>query len=63
LLPDIIGYKLNKALDILRVAGFEDFTVNLTTPPREKDQQPHFESRVVRVVEKDNKKIEILICN
>ena len=63
MLPDIIGYKLNKALDILRAAGFIDVSVDITTSPREKDLKPHCESRVVRVVEKDNRKIELLVCN
>jgi len=63
LLPDLIGYKLNKALDILNSRGIKNISVSITTQPHDKDRQINPESRVVRMIEDQDNKINILVCS
>lgn len=63
MLPDLTGYKLNKALNILNSRGIKNIYVSMTTQPNEKDREINPESRVVRMTEDHDNRINILVCS
>lgn len=62
MLPDLTGYKLDKALEVLDSLGVEGIKIVVTTPPRERLQQPSENARVLRVNEMGTGELEILVC-
>ena len=62
-MPDLLGYKLNNALEELKKRGFKDISVRVTAPPRESGGAPCEESRVLKMIYKASKEIEIIVCN
>lgn len=61
--PDLLGYKLNNALEELKNRGLKDITMRVTASPRESEQEPCQDSRVIKMIDKENGKIEIIVCN
>lgn len=62
-IPDISGYRLDKALVLLKSLGFDKTTVSLTAAPRLRAAGFDGSARVVRHIVKDDGSVEILVCN
>ena len=62
-MPDLLGYKLNNALEELTKRGFKDIIVTVTAPPRESGEKPCQDCRVLKMIYKASDKIEIIVCN
>jgi len=61
LTPDLIGMKLNIALEILASQNIKDVEVVVTSPPRE-EKLVNGDMRVIRLKYSDSKRIELLVC-
>ena len=62
-IPDVSGYRLEKALEILKANGMEKVTVTLTAPPRLRNAGYDGQSRAVRQSILDDGTVELLVCN
>lgn len=47
-IPDVTGFTLGEALNMLKTAGIHETVVRMTTPPRQRDMKYDMNSRVVR---------------
>ena len=62
-IPDVSGYKLDKALALLKGGGIDKISVQLTASPRLRNGGYDSSSRVVRQKLEDDGSIELLVCN
>lgn len=60
MIPDLIGYKLDEALKILKQKGWSNIMVTVTAPPKEKIKEPSKNARVLKMIERGDKVIEII---
>ncbi len=63
MLPDLTGYKLEKAEGILKLHGVDEIEVVLTSPPWKSGRQPSPESRVLKVSRISDRKVQLLVSN
>ncbi len=63
MLPDLTGYMLQRAEDILESYGVDEIEVVLTSPPWKREQQPSPKSRILRVSRITDRKVQLLVCN
>lgn len=61
--PDVCGFRLENAFEILTSAGFENIVVHATAPPRLRGSGYDGSSRVVRQKKSVDNVIELLVCN
>ena len=61
--PDVSGYILDKALEILRERGVVNVSVIQTAAPRLRDTEHDGASRVIRQSVAGNGTLELLVCN
>ncbi|HHW32091.1 MAG TPA: hypothetical protein GXX20_10545 [Clostridiaceae bacterium] len=62
-IPDIIGFTVEDAIDLLLDSGFVIHKIETTSPPREKSSEYHDFYRVVRIRHIGDNKVELLVCN
>jgi hypothetical protein len=62
-IPDMSGYGLDQAMELLKDKGFVKICVMLTASPRLRDAGYDGSSRVVRQVVRDDGTVELLVCN
>ncbi len=62
-IPDVSGYKLENALELMKAEGIEEVAVKLTAPPRLREAGYDGSSRVVRQSIPDDGVPELLVCN
>jgi hypothetical protein len=62
-IPDVAGYKLDYALELLKASGIEKITVKLTASPRLRDAGYDGSSRIIRQNVQNDGSLELLICN
>lgn len=62
-IPDVSGYKLEKAIKLLKDQGIKKVTVKLTAPPRMRAAGYDDNSRTVRQSVLDDGTLELLVCN
>jgi hypothetical protein len=62
-IPDISGFKLDQALELLKDKGIVKISVKLTASPRLRDMGYDGNSRVVRQFLRDDGTMELLVCN
>lgn len=60
-MPDLVGMKLSKALEILDSLGVKDVDVIVTSPPKE-EKIANKDMRVIRLKNNELGKIELLVC-
>lgn len=64
MLPDITGFTLAEALQILENAGFNNVGIKLTAPPRIVNEEYNDLSRVVRIrLFQETNFVELIVCN
>jgi hypothetical protein len=61
--PDVCGFRLENASEILTSAGFDKIVVHTTAAPRLRDSGYDGNSRVVRQEISADNVIELLVCN
>ncbi len=61
-IPDIIGYTLREALEILERENMAVESVEVTSAPRLRNQQPDHEMRVVRTDPAEDNRIKLFVC-
>jgi hypothetical protein len=62
--PDVTGFTLGEALNVLKAAGITETVIRLTTPPRDKGMEYSGSSRVVRQLTSDDGRTEeLIVCN
>lgn len=61
MIPDLVGMKLDKALEKLDSLNFKDIRIVVTAPPRE-EKIAHQDMRVIRSKYSDSGTIELLVC-
>ena len=61
LLPDLVGMKLNKVLEILDSCGIKETKIILTSPPRE-EKNIDGDMRVIRLENNDSGIVKLLVC-
>lgn len=61
--PDIIGYRLTDAINVLKEYGIEILEIKTTAPPRQVSDTYNGNFRVLKVFAVDSKKINLLVCN
>lgn len=62
-LPDVIGLRLEEALEILHKFGFEAGNVRITNSPKNNADKFCIDSRVVRLEKTESNTVDILVCN
>ena len=62
-IPDVSGFRLENAFEILTSAGIERIVVHTTAPPRHRDTGYDSNSRVIRQKASEDNTIELLVCN
>lgn len=62
-IPDVSGYKLDRALELLKIQGFDKTEVKLTASPRLRDAGYDGSARVIRQSVSVDGTIELLVCN
>ena len=62
-IPDIIGFTLREARELLASAGIDAADVEITAPPRRRGAGWHDNCRVVRIKAEDNGKIALVVCD
>lgn len=62
-IPDVSGYKLDNAVELLRARGMEKIIVKLTTQPRLRESGYNGSSRIIRQSSLDDGTLELLVCN
>ena len=62
-IPDISGYKLKQALELLKTQGFDKIEVKLTASPRLREAGFDGTARVARQSVSEDGTIELLVCN
>lgn len=62
-IPDVSGYKLENALELLKAQGIEKVVVKFTAPPRMSAAGYDGSSRTVRQSILDDGTLELLVCN
>ena len=63
-IPDVTGFTLGVAVDILKAAGIAEIKVELTAPPREINKEYNCGSRVVRQkTSAGGTAQELVVCN
>jgi hypothetical protein len=60
--PDVIGYTLGDAKNILKKAGVGIHRVEATSPSRQKGVEIGDDCRVIRCKSTDDGKIELIVC-
>lgn len=60
--PDVIGYKLEEALEIIKASGAGVSSVSLTAPPRAQKTETGMDQRVVRIKETGRNVYELIVC-
>lgn len=61
LIPDLVGMKLDRALEILNSLDIKDAEVIVTAPPRE-DKVVSKDMRIIKLSSSESGKIELLVC-
>jgi len=61
LIPDLVGMKLSKALELLDSKNIKDVQVIVTSPPKE-ENIANEDMRVIRLKSSDSGIIELLVC-
>lgn len=62
-IPDISGFRLDQALELLKDKGSMKISVKLTASPRLRDAGYDGSSRVVRQLLGDDGILELLVCD
>lgn len=62
-IPDVSGFKLDKAQKILERFGVKDIIVHVTEPPRSTERSYNNTSRVVRQEVSSDGAVRLLVCN
>ncbi|MGE5613991.1 MAG: PASTA domain-containing protein [Bacillota bacterium] len=62
-IPDVSGFRLERALKLLESSGVESVTVRRTAPPRLKYSDCGGDARVVAQKVLNGGNIELLVCN
>ena len=63
LIPDVSGYKLDNALELLKAVGIEKISVQTTASPRRRDAGYNGSSRVIRQSMNEDGSLILLVCN
>ena len=61
--PDVSGYRLEDAVELLRAKGIKTINIYQTAPPGKKDKIYNGSSRVLRQVLAEDGSIGLLVCN
>lgn len=61
MIPDLVGMKLERALEILDTLSIENVKVIVTAPPRE-EKIANKDMRVIRLKNRENGEFELLVC-
>lgn len=61
--PDVCGFRLESAFEILKSAGFDNIVVHTTAAPRLRGSGYDVSSRVIRQKKSADNAIELLVCN
>lgn len=62
-IPDVPGFELVKALELLKAQGVDKISVHITAPPRLRGEKYDDHSRIVRQRVLDDGMLELLVCN
>lgn len=62
-MPDVSGFRLEKAIKLLSSSGVEKVNVRLTASPRLRQAGYNGNSRVVRQSRTADGTVELLVCN
>jgi len=62
-IPDVSGYMLGNALELLKARGIEKVSVRFTAPPRMRNASYDENSRTIRQVVLEDGTLELLVCN
>jgi hypothetical protein len=62
-IPDVSGFRLDKAQEILGRYGVENIIVQVTVPPKSREQSYNNSSRVVRQEVAIDGTVRLLVCN
>ncbi|MGI6778291.1 MAG: hypothetical protein ACOX7R_09855 [Acetivibrionales bacterium] len=62
-IPDVTGFTLGEAKELIENAGMEIISISLTAPPRCRINGVDDACRVVRIRECEEGKIELIVCN
>jgi hypothetical protein len=60
--PDVIGYYLYEAKEILELAGINISSIKVTAPPRALDKEFDDSYRIIWQDSKNLKNIDLLVC-
>lgn len=61
--PDIVGFTLADAREMLEKCGLNICSIQMTAPPRAGRFEHNNRSRVIRVKIIEEKNVELLVCN
>lgn len=62
MIPDVVGLTLGDARSQLERAGIEIASIEITSPPRQKNISPENFFRVIRIEVTDKNKAKLLVC-
>jgi ribosomal protein RSM22 (predicted rRNA methylase) len=62
-IPDVSGFRLDKAQEILGRSGVENIIVQVTEPPKSIERSCNNASRVVRQEVAGDGTVRLLVCN
>ncbi len=61
-IPDVSGFVLKDALEILKISGICVKNISPICPPKQRTGEYHDFYRVVRVKKNDDETVELLVC-
>ena len=61
-IPDVAGYALDDALELLKASGVQTVSVCMTAPPARRGGEYDGNSRVIRQTRPDEGNLVLLVC-